>query len=297
MNQERRTRPASPTANQDRHPRAPLTDEQRRRAAQLRKRKLLEQRRKRVMRNRLIAAAACVVLIVIIIIVLVSCSNKRKQPVTPAPPIGSQVQEPTPVKPAIKNEKPIRLYTMNYGDMTCYHTTSVSKPWSEYEDLESFGAFYSTADSFPFTNETQAHNDTWKSLTTETTYKIGYELSFDVNGEHKVCTIRKPEDIKNNPDLYMGDYPGSGDYSGITGYIGCWIYDDLNQDDNWYIHLEPADMNENTLITSIKIRPTPQSDAVSNLVLRAYSYSSEEEFDENGVYIGDYAASVTINRE
>ena len=84
---------------------------------------------------------------------------------------------------------------MNYADMVCERTNHISRQWTDEEDLESFGAFFSDAESFPFTSETEAHRETWNSKETSATYKIGYELSFDADGEHKVFTILKPGDI------------------------------------------------------------------------------------------------------
>lgn len=266
-----------------------------------RKRETRAQRRKRVIRNRLIAAGVLLVLIILVIVLIVSCGNKKKN--TPEPeslpaPSETVEVETTPAAPvSIPNEKPVNLYTMNYGDMTCYKTSSITRAWTPYEDLESFGAFCSSAESFPFENETQAHKDTWNSVTTSTNYKIGYELSFDVGNEHKVITILKPGDIENNPDLYMGDYPESEDYSDISGYLGVWVYDDYNQDSNYYIHITQAEVTDQTLLTSIKLRPTPQSDQISNLVLKAFSYSSDQEFDADGHYAGNYASQVTIGKE
>lgn len=264
-------------------------------------------RRKRVMRNRLIAAGILVILIILVIVLLISCNKKNpgsEPESSPSQSTEAESKAETASEPEteasvpdIPNAKPVNLYTMDYSTMTCNKVTSISKPWSVSEDLEAFGAFCSSEDSFEFTTETEAHNSTWNSVNTATSYKIGYELSFDVNGEHKVITILKPGDIETNPDLYNGDYPEDGNYDGITGYMGVWVYDDLNQDGSFYIHITQAEVTDETLLTSIKLRPTPQSNEISNLILRAYSYSSEEEFDKEGHYIGKYASQVTINNQ
>lgn len=264
------------------------------------RRETREQRRRRVIRNRLIAAGVLLLLIIVIIVILVSCIGKKKtepEPESIPPQTTTEAETTTEESPSIINEKPVNLYTMNYDDMTCYRAITLSSDWSPYEDLEAFGAFVSTADSFPFTTETAAHDETWNSIQTSTDYKIGYELSFDVNGEHKVITILKPGDIETNPDLYNGDYPEDEDYSNITGYIGAWVYDDLHQDGGSYTHITQAEVNDDTLLTSIKLRPTPQSTEISNFVLRAFSYSSDKEFNADGHYIGNYAAQVQINKE
>lgn len=263
-------------------------------------------RRRRVIRNRIIAAGILVVLIIIVIVILISCNgkNKSRQETESLPAQTTEAESETestaatePAAVTIPNEKPVRLYTMDYNTMTCNQVSSVRKPWSVSEDLEAFGAFCSQETSFAFSTETQAHQDTWNSVQTSAVYKIGYELSFDVGGEHKIITILQPGDIESNPDLYNGDYPENGDYSSITGYMGVWVYDDMHQDGGFYTHITQAEVTDETLLTSIKLRPTPQSDQISNLVLKAFSYSSQEEFDAAGHYANSYAAQVTIDKE
>ena len=268
-----------------------------------RRRQSREARRRRVIRNRIIAAGVLVALIILVIVLLLSCNKKKPEsvPETTTAQAASSVQEPetTTEKPAasITNDKPVNLYTMDYDTMTCNRVRELTKAWTPEEDLEAFGAFCASEESFPFTSETDAHNETWNRVNTATEYKIGYELSFDAGGQHKIITILEPGDIESNPDLYMGDYPEDGDYDGITGYLGAWVYDDMHQDGGSYIHITQDEVTDETLLTSIKLRPTPQSDEISNLVLTAFSYSSPEEFDSDGHYCGNYASQVVINKE
>ena len=254
--------------------------------------------RKKAMRNLILMIILLVVLIAVVIVLTISCGRKKEKPVDIVVPTEiTEIETEPQTQETILNEKPVSLYTMDYGTMTCNKVSSISKEWSEYEDLEAFGAFATNEESFDFSSETEAHNEIWNRTSTEKTYKIGYELSFDVNGEHKIITILKPGDIENNPDLYNGDYPEDEDYSGITGYMGAWVYDDMHQDGGFYIHITQAEVTEETLLTSIKLRPTPQSDQIENLELKGFSYSSEKEFDSNGHYIGSYGASVAIHKQ
>ncbi len=269
------------------------------RAAQAAKAKKAAEKRKKATRNLMITIGILVVLILVVILLAVSCGKKKVKPEEIVIPteITELPEDTTPeTKPEVSNDKPVSLYTMDYETMTCNKVSSIQKEWSEYEDLESFGAFATSEESFGFDSETQAHNDIWNSISTDKEYKIGYELSFDVGGEHKIITILKPGDIENNPDLYNGDYPEDGDYSEITGYMGVWVYDDMHQDGGYYIHITQAEVTEETLLTSIKLRPTPQTEEIENLELKGFSYSSDDEFDSAGHYIGKYAATVKIDR-
>ena len=113
-----------------------------------------------------------------------------------------------------------------------------------------------------------------------------------MGGEHKVITILKPDDISGNPDLFMGD----AENDTVTGYMGVWVYNDIGQSGT-YVHLTQDDMGPDTLMTSIKLRPTPQSDQIDNLKLKVFSYSSNQEFDSEGHYIGTHGYEIPVNRQ
>ena len=287
-------------------------------------------RRKRVMRNRIAAVCVLVVLIIVIIILIVSCSSKNSKnsqgqvvetastqvadgadtandettstaDETTAADGETTAEETTATAETTaaqgENQKPVYLFEMDYDNNTCTRVSKITRAWSVDEDLVTFGAFVSTEDSFDFVSEITVHQEDWNSIETEEKYKIGYELSFDVDGEHKVITILKPADIEDNEDLFMGDYPEDGDYSEITGYMGVWLYDDVHQEEGtFYIHITQDEVTSDTVLTSIKLRPTPQSEEISNLVLKAFSYTSDDEFDEDGHYAGNYASQVSIGQ-
>lgn len=214
---------------------------------------------------------------------------------TPAP----VVEEPTePASVDLPNEKVVRLYTGGGGVMEL--VTEYNSAWTVDEDIATFEAFNTDEQTIYYDNYYLVHQTYWDAVETDTVYKIGYELSFDVNGENKVITIRQPSDVANNPDLFMGDYAYDENNNlitdGMTGYLGVWLYADMYHDST-YVHLTQDDMTDETVITSIKLRPTPQSDAVSNLKLKAFSYSSEEEFNSQGRYIGTHGYEITINNQ
>lgn len=283
-------------------------------AQKRRRRESRAARRRRIMRNRLMALGALVVVIIIVIVIIVSCSANKGDKADTKKTDTTNVEQMTDengevvegdaleegeetVAAKTANEKPIQLYTVDYSTMTCTKATNISKNWTPSEDLCSLGAFVETENSFEFQSESVAYRERWEKVNTATDYKIGYELSFDVDGETKVITILKPGDIESNPDLYNGDYPDGGDYSGITGYLGVWVYDDMNQEEGaFYIHITQSEVTDKTLLTSIKLRPTPQSDAISNVSIKGFSYSSNDEFDTDGHYTGDYASVVTFSK-
>lgn len=259
----------------------------------------MKERKKKVIRNRIIAFVILAAAIIAVIIVLVKCRAEEEVPETKEPSAESisteESTEETESTVDTVNEKPITLYILNSSEKTCTKASVLSDAWMPSADLATFAAFLYDEEQFTYTTWVTAVKDSWNSVSTDIAYKIGYELSFDLNGEHILITILEPDDIEECEYLYNGDYPSSGDYSAITGYMGVWVYDDMAHEvGEWYSHVTSATKTDSTVLTAIKLRPTPLSSEISNLILRGFSYSSEEEFDEDGHYIGNYAYTVTI---
>ena len=217
------------------------------------------------------------------------------EPVTLEPDTLAPIPETEPVQPTVvdlPNEKEVRLYLIDFGAHTGKLVTEYTGVWDPAYDINIFEAINTDQDTFIYDDYYMLHESYWNAVDTQVPYKIGYELSFDVNGQHKVITILKPDDIATNPDLFMGD----AENDEVTGYMGVWVYNDIGQSGT-YIHLTQADMADDTLMTSIKLRPTPQSDQITNLKLKVFSYSSTQEFDSSGHYIGTHGYEIPINKQ
>ena len=235
-------------------------------------------------------------LIIASVLIFAACGKDGEKPdETPEEQTEETTPEETTAEPErIANDKPVKLYYMDYGSSTAVLVKHFDAEWSPDEDLAIFGVFNSDDPEIEFTSEKWAHIDLWDAVQTDVDYKIGYELSFDVDGEHKIITILEPRDVDKAPELFNGDW----DTDEITGYMGVWIYDDVNQEDGaWYSHLLQEEVNEDTLMTSIKLRPTYDADKISNLKLKVFSYSSSKEFDAEGHYCGGYGYEIDINNK
>ena len=190
----------------------------------------------------------------------------------------------------LPNEKEVSLYIDRGGVME--KISEYRSTWTPDADIAIFEVFNSDDALINYNDYYSVHQDYWDAVDAPLEYKIGYELSFDVGDEHKVITILDPADITGNPDLFMGD----AELDDVTGYMGVWVYCDMGQTGT-YVHLQPEDMTDGVLMTSIKLRPTPQSDQVSNFRLKAFSYSSDSEFDDQGHYIGTHGYEIPIINE
>lgn len=250
-----------------------------------------------------------ILVILIIVIIILAATDKKEipdeqmgttiigemaeavangEPLTEAEPETVQSLEPTTVD--LPNEKEVRLYVDNSGVMELVREYNSS--WSPDYDIAIFEAINSEEENIHYDNYFTLHEMYWDAQATALTYKIGYELSFDLNGERKVYTILSPSDILDNDDLFMGDAVNDV----VTGHMGVWVYYDMHQTGT-YVHLMPEDMTEDVLMTSIKLRPTPLSGEISNFKLKAFSYSSEQEFNSRGQYIGTHGYEISVNNQ
>ena len=191
---------------------------------------------------------------------------------------------------AITNDKPVRIYLMDYSDNTAKLIETVTDEWDPDRELGTFGVFISDDDVISFDSEIAAHQEDWDSVNTEDKYKIGYEIIYEQDGVETEILILGPEDIEESGYLFMGD-ADSGD---VTGYMGVWLYDDYHQDGGFYSHITQDEVNDDTLLTSIKLRPTPQSDEIDNLKLRVFSYVDGLELNEIKQYNTEYGYEVSF---
>ena len=79
-------------------------------------------------------------------------------------------------------------------------------------------------------------------------------------------------------------------------YFYVYFYDDIHQKDGtMYSHLE--EVNDNTLMTSIKIYAVDGIDDVKDIILTAFTYDDEDDFDDNGNYRGSSSYTIEIKRK
>ena len=229
--------------------------------------------------------------------VVSGCGKDREQetkaPETTTEAVSTETETQTEAA-KISNDKPVYLYYMDYGSSTAQKVKTFETEMTTEEAIGVFAAIAVDRSSFAFEEEYGSEigmqQETWDSVEDNGEYRIGYQISFDVDGEHRVYTILSPSDVADDPDLFMGDY----DEDEVTGYLGIWLYDDYHQDGGFYDHVDPDEYDDDTLLTSIKLRFTPDSDSISNLVLEAFSYSDALEFDSDGHYNNTYGSRVSI---
>ena len=77
-----------------------------------------------------------------------------------------------------------------------------------------------------------------------------------------------------------------------------YLYDDIHQTGSWYSHIEDNAMNEDTILTTIKITTSTKiNNVTSDIYLTVFTYNGEEDFDENGNYRGNSTYTTTIRKK
>lgn len=150
--------------------------------------------------------------------------------------------------------------------------------WTAGEDIVSLEAFASDSENIVLnTGGGRAWYEAWLSYWQQETgsesCRIGYDVSFDLkSGEHIHAVLLKP-----------------GDELSYRPYLENYLYDDAaNADAGWYSHLEPDDLSETMLLTSIKFTPGERFEEIDNkITVTGFVYDALEDFDYDGNYIGD----------
>lgn len=184
----------------------------------------------------------------------------------------------------IEGVRQISFYRRNPSTKVREKKTEFTAPWVRGTDISSFEVF--ACEDSEITFKTAYFDDAfwekWNAFEGKDNCKIGYSVDFDLkSGEHIHKVLLK-----------------AGDELEYRPYLENYLYDDVHQAKGaWYSHLLPEEMNENTLITSIKFTPGEKIDEVGDEIhATVFVYNSEEDFDDAGEYIGDVSAEIIIRR-
>lgn len=216
-------------------------------------------------------------LILVLVLFLVGCSSENNE-VVPEDDKSTYEEK----KETYVDDNPIKLglylYDSTYSNKELledtYYTSFVSG-----KDIDSFEVFFTDDKVVSGNNFKDIWYKYYNNYSDINNYKIGFNIKFilsdgtDFNGN-----FLEPDILK------YGDY------------FLVYLYDDVNQEDNViYSHLEK--MEDNTLITSIKLHARDGIDKVENIILTVFTYDGVEDFDSDGNYRGNSSYTIRIKRK
>lgn len=169
------------------------------------------------------------------------------------------------------------LYDNNYNNKERIEDTYFTS-FSKYEDIGSFEVFLTDDRVVNGNNFKDVWNKYYNLYEDIANYKIGFNIKFILeDGTNFNGNFLKP-------DIYK-----------FSDYFYVYLYDDIHvEDGKFYSHLE--EVKEDTLLTSIKIYASLDIDKVANIILSAFTYDGEEDFDSEGNYRGNSIYVIRIKR-
>lgn len=193
-------------------------------------------------------------------------------------------KDPIPLEPIeeYKDENPVQitLYTEDNLGVLNKASREMQLPWEMKKDIIVFGSLFCTDDK----KDADYFQNIWKACADayedSTKYKVGWQVSFSLTDGSKITQIiNKPSDVE-----YFYDY------------LEIYLYDSANVPINtWYSHLLDDQMNENTIMTSIKLTAGSKYQEIDGPIeVKVFTYDSEDDFLEDGSYRGQSFYEVTI---
>lgn len=214
-----------------------------------------------------------------LILLLSACSVKEKE-IYENKEVDNNINEE--IKEEYVDDNPIKLslflYDNNYHNKKRIEDTYYAN-FTSGVDIGSFEVFLTDESTIDGINFKDTWNKYYNNYVDITNYKIGYNIKF----------------VLNDGTSYNSNYLEPDNYR-YGEYFYTYLYDDIHQVDGaFYSHLE--NMEDNTLITSIKIYAVEGIDKVDYFVLSAFTYDGEEDFDGEGNYRGNSIYRVNIKRK
>lgn len=157
--------------------------------------------------------------------------------------------------------------------------TSSNTTLGNFKEIGVFNVYYTNKnnlDSYNIKYNYQKYFNEYKNIDN---YKTGFHISFEAEG-------KKIEKLILDPTSKHSMAP----------YLYVYLYDDINQTPGtFYSHLEPNDMKDNTIISSIKLFfPHKGTSITSPIKLTVFTYDSLDDFTENNHYRGTSSYTIEI---
>lgn len=219
-------------------------------------------------------------LLILCLFLLVGCSNSKvKKNEIKEDTNNKEVEEDVKVEePIYKDDNPVIVGLYQNGKLV----KDINVNISDSTDIASFDVYFTNEEDVGSKNTKVNFNKYASNYKDINKYKIGFMISFSTTEESFNKVITGPKDI------YI-----------TTPYIYNYLYDDIHQIDGaWYSHVEEKDVNDETIYSSIKLYGAENTNNITSpITLTVFTYDTEDDFDENGMYRGNSKYSITINKE
>ena len=216
------------------------------------------------------------ILLLTILFFVTGCTDVSKKELNEKDNIKEKEEENIPEEPAYVDENPVVVGLYQNGRLI----SNTTIPFNINSDIASFDVYFTNEENVGSSNTKRNFTKYAANYENINNYKIGFMVSFETNDIPVNKVILKPK------DTYI-----------LSPYIYNYLYDDVHQADGaWYSHIE--ELNENTVYSSIKLYATDKiNNITSPITLTVFTYDTEDDFDEEGMYRGNSRHTVIINRK
>ena len=150
--------------------------------------------------------------------------------------------------------------------------------WVKKRDIAVFNVLLTELDNI----NGEYFQDMWKEYAESynTKYKVAWYINFELNDGTVIDQmIYSPKDVESFYD-----------------YLEIYLYDSANvAKDVWYSHLLEKNMTDDTIMTSMKLTAGSKYEEIKTPVkVMAFTYDTEDDFDENGHYRGNSKYIVNV---
>jgi len=212
------------------------------------------------------------ILIILILLTILGC-NIKEDFVKPTLEI-EQVEETKVIEEIYKDDNPIVL---GLYDKDRKLIDSYSDKWLKKKDIVWLSIF-PTNEGLSKENSKTLWKKYWDN-NKDKGYKFGIEISYKTDEEVNLSILK----FSDNTHFK---------------YVEIYLYDGYNTNASWISHLEDKDFNDKTVFTSVKITAGESINEVkSPIILKVFTYDSEDDFDELGKYRGNSFYKVVINNK
>ena len=215
-----------------------------------------------------------ITLLLIIIFILTGCQKQNNEFKNESNISNKQETEQEIDSYQDKNPVKVALYK-NSKKVTSYSTTL-----SNFKDIAVFDVYYTDIDTVDNNTTKSNYQKYYNEYQNIENNKNGFYISFKADGkiiEHLVLNPKSKH--------------------AMTPYLYVYLYDDINQEPNtYYSHLEPEDVNEKTIISSIKLFLAQEGSKITSpITLTAFTYDTEDDFTEDNKYRGNSSYTIEID--
>ena len=211
-------------------------------------------------------------LFISLIVVLTGCNNNGYVDKVED---TAKIEDNTEIIEVYKDENPVKVGLYQNG----YKVKSYKTSLKNFKDIGVFDIYFTDIDKVDSTKTKTNYEKYFKEYEDISNCKTGFYISFMVGDE-------KYEEVIFDPSKQHA----------MTPYLYIYLYDDVNQvPGTYYSHLEPKDMKDNTIISSVKLFLAQEGSKISSSInFTVFAYDSEDDFDENNMYRGNSVYSIEI---